>query len=379
MSLLTDLSPGYLAILAFIFGLAIGSFLNVAIHRVPLGESISLPGSHCPACHSALRPIENIPLVSFVLLRGRCRACQALISPIYPLVELLTASLFAAVAWHTDATWLALMRMAFIAVMLALIFIDARHKILPDVIIYPAFLITLALGAWRSGVNAILIPQVELLISFGRAETDFALRDAALFGALIFALAAPAFWLLDWLDAALFDRYFEDEEVESDNAAGEAELPEEIKVEIETELRRERKRRRVISGTMIFGLLFAAVWVVWLYSLPLTSMPVADRAYHGLLRAITGAFGGAGTVWLLRTIYFLVRKTEGMGLGDVKMMAVIGAFLGWYSAFVALLYGSILGAVAGLIMARRSQAGVQVELPFGIFLGAVAIAIVLLR
>src|SRR5262249_52152819 len=144
MSFTSGLSPFYLAILAFIFGLVIGSFLNVVIHRVPLGESISLPGSRCPACRSALRPLDNIPLLSFVWLRGRCRVCQARISPVYPAVELLTAALFAALAWQTGASWLVLAQMAFVAVMLALIFIDAAHKILPDVIVYPAFLMALA-------------------------------------------------------------------------------------------------------------------------------------------------------------------------------------------------------------------------------------------
>lgn len=375
MSLITDLSPGYLAILAFIFGLAIGSFLNVVIQRVPLGESISLPGSRCPACRKALRAIDNIPLLSFALLRGRCRVCQARISPVYPLVELLTAALFAAVAWHTGASWLALAEMAFVAVMLALIFIDAKHKILPDVIIYPAFVTTLAVGALRSGWRASLTPQVEFLISFGQPASNFVLRETAVFGALIFALAAPALWLLDWLDVLLFDRYFEYEEIEGADTAGGTALA----GEREIELRRERKRQRVTSGTMLFGLLLAAAWLVWLYSLAPAGWPVAARAYQGLLRAAGGALGGAGTVWLLRAVYFLVRKTEGMGLGDVKMMAVIGAFLGWYLTFAVLLYGSILGAVAGIVLARRSQAGLRAELPFGIFLGAVTIALLLLR
>ncbi len=375
MSLLTDLSPTYLAILAFIFGLVIGSFLNVVIQRVPLGESISLPGSRCPVCHKALRAIDNIPLLSFAWLRGRCRACQTRISPIYLIVELLTASLFAAVVWHTDANWLSLVRMAFIAVMLALIFIDAKHKILPDVIIYPTFVLTLAVAASRSGVNALLTPQVELLISFGRPINDFVRGEAALFGALILALAAPAFWLLDWLDVVLFDRYFEYEEDKNDDTTDEAVLTEEM----ESEMRREGKRKRVIIGTMILGVLLAVVWTIWLYSLAPANLPVADRAYHGLLRAASGAFGGAGAVWFLRAIYFLVRKTEGMGLGDVKMMAVIGAFLGWYAAFVVLLYGSILGAVTGVIMARRSKAGMRVEMPFGVFLGALAIVLLILR
>jgi prepilin signal peptidase PulO-like enzyme (type II secretory pathway) len=363
MSLLTDLSPSLLAILAFIFGLAIGSFLNVVIHRVPLGESIVRPGSRCPQCRQPLRALDNIPLLSFALQRGRCRACQAWISPVYPLVELLTALLFAVVVWQTGGSWLALAQMAFIAVMLALIFIDAEHKILPDVIIYPAFVGVLAASALRSGGQALLTPQVELLVYFGRPFNDFVLRDALLFGALILALAAPAFWLLDWLDVLLFDRYFhyEEEPIE----------------ESESEKRRERIRQRVIIGTMLCGLLLAAVWVLWLYRMTPENLPVAERAYNGLLRAASGAFGGAGAVWLLRCLYFLMRKTEGMGLGDVKMLALIGAFLGWYWAFVVLLYGSILGAVAGVIMAYRNKTGMRVELPFGIFLGAMAIVTLL--
>src|SRR6185503_13871764 len=150
----------------------------------------------------------------------------------YPIVELLTATLFAAVVWHTDANWLSLVLMAFIAVMLALIFIDAKHKILPDVIIYPAFVLTLAVAASRSGLNALLTPQVELLISFGRPFNDFVRGEAALYGALIFALAAPTFWLLDWLDVLLFDRYFEYEKDEKDDTTGEAALTEELESEM---------------------------------------------------------------------------------------------------------------------------------------------------
>src|SRR5512141_769143 len=115
-------------------GAIIGSFLNVVIHRIPREQSIALPSSKCPSCKTAIKPHDNIPVISYLILGGRCRACGAAISARYPAVEALTALLFAAVTWH-DGWSLALgFDLAFVAAMVALIFIDAEHMILPNAI-----------------------------------------------------------------------------------------------------------------------------------------------------------------------------------------------------------------------------------------------------
>jgi leader peptidase (prepilin peptidase) / N-methyltransferase len=126
-----------MAAAAALLGALIGSFLNVVIHRVPLGESLVSPGSHCPSCGAAVRTRDNVPVLSWLLLRGRCRDCGAPISPRYPIVEALTAATFAAVVavrGFDDDLWLEL---PFVACLIALAGIDLDHKLLPNKIVYP--------------------------------------------------------------------------------------------------------------------------------------------------------------------------------------------------------------------------------------------------
>jgi len=122
---------------AAVLGALIGSFLNVVIHRVPLGESLVAPGSHCPSCGTPLAPYDNVPLVSWLVLRGRCRHCGASISPRYPLVELLTAVSFAAVVAARGFDQDLLLELPFVACLIALAAIDLDHRLLPNRIVYP--------------------------------------------------------------------------------------------------------------------------------------------------------------------------------------------------------------------------------------------------
>jgi len=161
-------------------GLAIGSFLSVVVHRVPRGESIVRPRSRCPSCGTQLRARDNLPVVSYLLLRGRCRSCGARIPAIYPALELATAALFAAVAAAFDRPYVAGVMAAFLAVLLALSAIDARHRILPNRIVYPS------------------IPAFALLVAAGAlAGEGFDLRGAAVGflgyggGLLLVALVSP--------------------------------------------------------------------------------------------------------------------------------------------------------------------------------------------
>lgn len=141
--------------LASVFGLVIGSFLNVVIWRLPRKESLSHPGSHCPGCNTPVKPYDNIPVFSWLALRGRCRGCGERISPRYPLVELLTALLYAGVlvAKGLDSdVWLGL---AFVTMLVPVAFIDLDHRIIPNRILAPFALVAIALvAAYDSGAIA---------------------------------------------------------------------------------------------------------------------------------------------------------------------------------------------------------------------------------
>lgn len=127
-------------LIALPFGLVFGSFLTVIVHRVPKGESLVAPRSRCPSCGVQLRNADNIPVVSWVLLRGRCRSCGARISFVYPLTELATGGLFVAAALEFDRVWVAVMVAPFLGLMFALSVIDIRHRIIPNRIVYPSLI-----------------------------------------------------------------------------------------------------------------------------------------------------------------------------------------------------------------------------------------------
>lgn len=131
----------YIVVVAGVFGLLIGSFLNAWAYRLPLGISIAYGRSFCPACTTQIRAVDNIPLVSWIALRGRCRACGALISWRYPLVEALTGVLFAAVAASTGPSALLLLQLLFVAALILVSDIDIAERIIPDVVILPVAVI----------------------------------------------------------------------------------------------------------------------------------------------------------------------------------------------------------------------------------------------
>ena len=148
------------------FGLVIGSFLNVVAYRLPRGESIVTPPSHCPGCDTQIRPWDNIPLLSWIFLRGRCRSCQTRISPRYPLVELLTAVLFAALAVAKGLNDDLVVLLPFAAMLIAVADIDLEHRIVPNKIVVPMAVYGVAASAVvRTG----MLP--ELLIAGAAAFT----------------------------------------------------------------------------------------------------------------------------------------------------------------------------------------------------------------
>jgi leader peptidase (prepilin peptidase)/N-methyltransferase len=239
------MTPATLSLVAAgLFGLCIGSFLNVVIYRLPLGQSLSTPPSRCRKCGYSLRWFDNIPVLSWVFLRGRCRKCGINVSWQYPVVELVTGILFVLVVWLTPVGPLLASRLLLVCILIALFGIDLEHQILPNVITLPGIVIGLML-------SAIAPPGI---------------KDAAI-------------------------------------------------------------------GVLVGG---------------------------GLLYAIAGA-------------YYLWRREEGMGMGDVKMLAMLGAFLGWKAVLVTVILASFAGAVVGLAMMAFQRGSMKYALPFGTFLAIGAV------
>ena len=339
----------FYAIAAFVFGLLVGSFLNVVIWRVPRGESIVFPGSHCGSCGAPVKPYDNIPLISYAVLRGRCRACKTNFSLIYPAVELLTGLLFLAVIFKSGPTLVAVAEMIFVALMIALTFIDAKHQLLPNVITYPALLFAICAGSFQAAFfsSHIIFPD-NLAGSF---------VGKAIVAPLLVACAIPAFQFIDRMDDVLFGKYFE-----ADEAPAEADA--------ESEKRIHEQHQRVTRAVMIIG--FAIAITLALIGI-IPGLFLNPALFSELFYAALSALIGGGIIWLLRAAYFLARGFEGMGLGDVKLMAVIGAFLGWQSAILVIVIGSLLGSIIGLVLARKSADGMKTALPFGVFLAPAAI------
>ncbi len=231
------------AILATVFGLSVGSFLNVCIHRLPLRESLMHPASRCPRCQAALKPYDNIPVVSYLVLRGRCRACGAPISLRYPLIEVITGAIFLAAYILFDGPIL-YQRLLFACALIVLFVIDLEHRILPDVITLPG---------------------------------------------------------------------------------------------------------------IVVGFLFSFI------------MP------PGWIDSLVGLLVGGGSLWLMGEVYFRLRHEEGMGFGDVKMLAMIGAFLGWKLMLLTLILSSFLGSAIGLGMIAARRGDMKYALPFGTFLAVGAL------
>lgn len=232
-------------VVAAVFGLIIGSFLNVCIHRLPRGQSLLHPPSTCPRCGRRLRWFDNVPVVSWVLLRGRCGQCGAPISVQYPLVEIVTALVFAGVAWITPDPVLMASRLIFSASLIVLFAIDLEHQLLPNVITLPGIVAGFA-----------------------------------------FSFVTPVGW---------FD-------------------------------------------------------------------------------SLVGILVGGGILYAIAAGYYAVRREEGLGMGDVKMLAMVGAFLGWESVLLTLVLASFSGSIVGVGLIAASRGGMKAALPFGTFLAVGALA-----
>jgi len=180
-----EIAPDAVMPIALVFGLLVGSFLNVVIHRVPLGLSIVHPPSRCPECESKIKPWDNVPVLSYLWLRGRCRNCATPISLRYPAVELATGILFAAVAWRFGATWWTPIHCLFVAALVSAAMIDFDHQIIPD---------SISLGGL--GVAMLLVPAANA--SYGVPYVDSLIRSGL--GA---AVGAGLLWLVAFMHARL--------------------------------------------------------------------------------------------------------------------------------------------------------------------------------
>ena len=180
-----EIAPGALLPLALVVGLLIGSFLNVVIHRVPEQRSIITPPSHCPSCQSPIAPWDNVPLLSYCWLRGRCRHCGVSISLRYPAVELVTGLLFLSIAWRFGATPWTLVYCAFAAALVAAAMIDYDHQIIPDGI---------SLGGLA--VALVVVPLVHWYDGFGYA-------NALVRSAIGAGVGAGVLWAVAFLHARI--------------------------------------------------------------------------------------------------------------------------------------------------------------------------------
>jgi leader peptidase (prepilin peptidase)/N-methyltransferase len=238
----------FIASLAAIVGVCVGSFLNVCIYRLPRGQSLSSPPSRCPSCERPLRWYHNIPIVSWLALRGRCAHCRAPISMQYPVIELVTALMWVLIVWMTPVGWLLVSRLVLATALIVLFMIDLEHQLLP---------------------NAITLPGIA--------------------AGLAFSLVAPP----------------------------------------------------------------------------------------GPTESVLGILLGGGVLYAIAAAYYLIRKEEGMGMGDVKMLAMVGAFLGWRAVLLTLVLSSFAGAVIGVAMMSLQKGTMRYALPFGTFLAVGALVAML--
>jgi leader peptidase (prepilin peptidase) / N-methyltransferase len=230
----------WLYVLLFAIGGLIGSFLNVCIHRLPRHVSVAWPSSHCPSCKSPIAPYDNVPVLSYLWLRGRCRRCQQRISLRYPAVELGNGIGYLVIVWHFGLTPAALVYAALFSALLVVTGIDLTHQIIPDVITLPG---------------------------------------------------------------------------------------------------------------IIIGLVAAS-----------TVLPT------GFWNGVTGTLLGGGLLWALAWLSPYLFGKEGMGGGDIKLMAMLGAFLGWKTTLLTIMVGAILGSVIGLGLIATKVIRRDDYVPFGPFL-----------
>jgi leader peptidase (prepilin peptidase)/N-methyltransferase len=305
----------------------LGSFLNVCISRLPRGESIVLPASHCPVCRTPIRPVDNIPLVSYLLLGGRCRACGVRIPRRYPLVEALAIALAALVLLELGPTWDGARAFLLGLAMVATAFTDLETRRIPD-------RITL------SGVIAACILAPEGL-SRGSAG---AAAGAVTFAAIVMARARSAV------------------------SRGEAVPP---SPEGDEGLDPAERRRLDVYWAAAWGALIGRqLAVVSLATLTAPGWPLTWRILSQVDLPVAGCLVTGGLFFLVAWVSHAALRRTGLGGGDIKLAGLIGAALGPGGGLVAAFVGIMLGGVVAIALLVSGRRRFGEYLPFGPFLAA---------
>jgi len=328
----------------FVFGPIVGSFLNVCIHRMPLGESVVSPPSHCPHCTYSIPWYLNIPLVTWTYLRGKCRNCGAPISARYFLVELLTAVTFLAfwLAFGRQSAALALIYAIFLAGLIAATFIDFEHFIIPDEI---------TIGGTAVGfLCSFLYPRLH-------GQTSLAGGMQASF--LGMAVGAGLIYGILRLGKLAFGRH-------------KLELPENTKI-VFTETALQLPDREIPYEDVFYRQSDTI-------ALQARTVELVDRCYRDVqvrlspskLKIGEESLNPEEVPFLEATSGQIVLPREAMGLGDVKFMAAIGAFLGWKSVIFSLMVSSIIGSIVGVSLIVMGRQAWSSRLPYGPYIALAA-------
>ncbi len=304
----------------------LGSFLNVCISRLPRGESVVLPRSRCPRCHTPIRPIDNVPILSFLALRGRCRACRGRISPRYLVVEVLAVGLAVLVLWTFGPTWAALRSFVLALALLAVTVTDAETHRIPDRITLP-------------GIVAGLVLAPEGL-SRGSAG---ALAGALLFGVISSWSRGPA--------AAPPARVAPDPDDEVVDPG-------------------ERRRLDALWAATWGALLGREVGLVAPALVASADRAGAWRALGALDAPVAGCLITGGVFFLVAWVSHRILGRTGLGGGDIKLAGLVGAFLGPGGGLVAAFVGIVLGGVAAVALLVTGLRRFGDYLAFGPFLAA---------
>jgi len=331
--------------IVFVFGSVVGSFLNVCVHRMPRDESIVTPPSHCPHCHQHIQWRDNIPLVSYVVLRGKCRHCGARISSRYFLVELLTAILFLSI-WNTfkdSHPALCPVYWVLTAGLIAGSFIDFEHYIIPN---------ELTLGGVVVGLlSSVAFPALQHTSSHGLAALK-SVEGILAGGLVLFVIAEVGKLLFGRLRVSL------PQGTTIVIADGKLKLPDEEIAWPDLFFRRSDRIRFEAATLKFADKQFEAAKVV----VQEDSITVNGERYP---------LADAGTIEAATSKIIIPR--EAMGLGDVKLLACLGAFLGWQATVFAIVASSAIGSLVSLALIAIRKKGFQSRIPYGpyIALGAV--------
>ncbi len=303
--------------LFFVLGSIIGSFLNVCIIRLPQEKSVVFPSSHCPQCKKPIAWYDNIPLVSWIVLKGQCRHCKKKISFRYWMVELLTGLIFATFYLHFGLSPLLPAYLVMLSCFVVATFVDLSHRIIPDEISIG--------GMWAGVILSAFIPMLHLT------------NDLSL-GAFIAGLLVIICQLLT-LIYPIFCKHLMEEEGPYDD--------------------------KPINIIVLISLIF----VYLINSNTLVLPGVLNAHAHGLAGALVGFIIGGGSIYAMGLIGDIVFRKESMGGGDVKLMAMIGAFLGWKIGLLTFFVAPFLGGVIGIIEKVRTKDSTIAYGPF-LVLGA---------